>query len=68
MERWGQYFKPAGMNQVTGDPNTTKTVAKASDDESFDEPAPSKQESSTASSTSSSKAEDILAMIRNRQK
>ena len=22
MDRWGQYFKPAGMGQATGDPNS----------------------------------------------
>lgn len=27
MERWGQYFKPAGMSQATGDPVRTPTPA-----------------------------------------
>jgi hypothetical protein len=75
MERWGQYFKPAGMGQATGDP-----VAKSSSrvsapvDDSDDEPAPvasapaAKAEASAPTSESASRAQDILAMIRNRQK
>lgn len=74
MDRWGQYFKPAGMSSATGDPNTAKTSVK-SDDEYDDEPAPAakaapapapKQEEKTES-TGGSRAEDILAMIRNRK-
>ncbi len=79
MERWGQYFKPAGMSQSTGDPNkasTPKASAPAGDDYD-DEPAPvakavpatateTKAETTTASGDS--RAQDILAMIRNRQK
>ena len=76
MERWGQYFKPAGMSQNTGDPQKTSaprtapapaashdeddtpaTVAKAA-------PAPTASESAGGDS----RAQDILAMIRNRQK
>ena len=76
MERWGQYFKPSGMSQATGDPMATpKTPAPSSkpsiseDDPPFDvdTPSASKKESAPAS-TGASKAEDILAMIRNRQK
>src|SRR6056300_156481 len=26
MERWGQYFKPAGMSQATGDPNVASST------------------------------------------
>lgn len=75
MDRWGQYFKPAGMGQATGDPNVPSIAAKsasASDDD--DEPAVSspapapKPEASAANSESASRAQDILAMIRNRQK
>jgi len=45
-EAWGQYFRPAGMGQVTGDPN----------------------KATSAPANGSGRAEDILAMIRNRQK
>jgi hypothetical protein len=76
MERWGQYFKPAGMGQATGDPQkpaTPKASAPAVDD--FDDepapvtkatPAPAPKAEATAGGDS--RAQDILAMIRNRQK
>ena len=76
MERWGQYFKPAGMSQNTGDPN--KTVAKSAPastvDEIDDEPAPVAKATTApapkaeAAAGGDSRAQDILAMIRNRQK
>jgi hypothetical protein len=78
MDRWGQYFKPAGMSSATGDPNTVKAAPKAApvvadDDEAPWEqpaakaaPAPKAEESKPAAG--GSKAEDILAMIRNRNK
>ena len=76
MERWGQYFKPAGMSQNTGDPqkaSTPKSSAPASDDYD-DEPAPVAKAApapapkAEASEGGDSRAQDILAMIRNRQK
>jgi hypothetical protein len=75
MDKWGQYFKPAGMSQQTGDP-VAKAKPVAAEEEYDDEPAPvvktapaveSKQEAK-AETTSGSRAEDILAMIRNRNK
>ena len=72
MDRWGQYFKPAGMSQSTGDPNRPAAVAvPVADVEDFEEPkstVSTKQDSVTSTSSGSSKAEDILAMIRNRPK
>ena len=76
MERWGQYFKPAGMGAATGDPNkpaaaTSVPVAAApaveEDDPPFtpDTPAPKAE---AAPAAAGGRAEDILAMIRNRQK
>jgi len=75
MDRWGQYFKPAGMGQATGDP-VAKTVARSApvDEEGDDEPAPAakapaaKAEASSTTGESASRAQDILAMIRSRQK
>jgi hypothetical protein len=78
MDRWGQYFKPAGMGAATGDPhrataNTSTPAAKASE-EYDDEPAPVAQAAPTAQTAEpagdagASRAQDILAMIRNRQK
>jgi hypothetical protein len=79
MERWGQYFKPAGMSQNTGDPNKTAAPkaapAPAASDDYDDEPAPRATAPAAApkaeaaeSSGGDSRAQDILAMIRNRQK
>jgi len=75
MERWGQYFKPAGMSQNTGDPvkSTPKVSAPVDDDIDPDDapvakstPAPAPN--AEASAGGDSRAQDILAMIRNRQK
>jgi hypothetical protein len=82
MERWGQYFKPAGMGgsgQATGSAPRATPAAVSSpvseDDAPFKsaEPAPAEQvaEAAPAASTggeASARAQDILAMIRNRQK
>ena len=75
MERWGQYFKPAGMSQNTGDPvkQTPKASAPVAHDDEEDAPAPvakaaPKAETTTETASGDSRAQDILAMIRNRQK
>jgi hypothetical protein len=74
MERWGQYFKPAGMGQATGDPNktTSRAAAPAADEEDapFDAaPAtPAAAPAAAPAAEGASRAQDILAMIRNRQK
>ena len=76
MDRWGQYFKPAGMSQSTGDPVKSTPKASAPADDSYDdeEPAQTKvvPEAATAPKAETaggdSRAQDILAMIRNRQK
>jgi hypothetical protein len=71
-DAWGQYFRPAGMSAATGDPN--KGTSVADHDVDPDEapakasaPAP-KAETASAPASGSGRAEDILAMIRNRQK
>lgn len=75
MERWGQYFKPAGMSQNTGDPQKAATpkAAPAVQDDEDDTPAPAARPAPAAEATDApaggdSRAQDILAMIRNRQK
>jgi hypothetical protein len=76
MERWGQYFKPAGMSQNTGDPNKSapKASAPAPHDDADEEPAPVAKAAPVATApkadaaSGDSRAQDILAMIRNRQK
>jgi len=71
MDRWGQYFKPAGMGAATGDPN--KQAAAPAEDVD-DEPAPvakaapAPAAAPAANNDGNSRAQDILAMIRNRQK
>jgi hypothetical protein len=75
-ERWGQYFRASGMSSATGDPNAAKakaaaaTAPAASSDDYDDEPAPvaSAPKQDTASATTGGRADDILAMIRNRNK
>ena len=69
MDRWGQYFKPAGMGSATGDPNKSVAKTAVSIDEVDDEPAPiSKPAAAPAAPTeSASRAQDILAKIRARQ-
>ena len=70
MERWGQYFKPAGMAQVTGDPVKASPKAAVSVEEDYDdEPAtiaPVKDVNVANAASGDSRAQDILAMIRNR--
>lgn len=85
-ERWGAYYKPAGLNtgSASNDDDTAAPAAKAApapaakavpaaalaeDDAPFetdDAPTPSAPVAKPAASTQ--RAEDILAMIRNRQK
>jgi hypothetical protein len=82
LERWGQYFKPAGLGQATGDPTakaaprvTAAPVAAPApapaveEDAPWEEPAASAPKAAPAAGgESASRAQDILAMIRNRQK
>ena len=78
MEGWGQYFKPAGMSQNTGDPQkpaTPKAAPAASHDDEDDIPVPVAKATPAPSAPKAeapaggdSRAQDILAMIRNRQK
>jgi len=81
MERWGQYFKPAGMGQATGDPHKAAPAAASSahsDDDAYEveltpvAPAAGVNLADAAAPAAggegASRAQDILAMIRNRQK
>lgn len=72
MERWGQYFKPAGMSQATGDPVARRNDAEVSeDDEPAAAPAPvaasAPKAAAAPAAEGNSRAQDILAMIRSRQ-
>jgi hypothetical protein len=77
-DRWGQYFRPAGMAQRTGDPNTptASTPAPAAqpapaveDDVPFksNEEVAAESAPAAAPASDSGNAQDILAMIRARQ-
>jgi hypothetical protein len=81
LERWGQYFKPAGLGSATGDPvGRSSTPAPAArqtpvaapaddfDDEPVAKAAPAAAPSAPAGDGNASRAQDILAMIRNRNK
>ena len=73
MDKWGQYFKPAGMSQNTGDPNKAKASAPAAAPAPVAEaapvatPAPVAEAAPAEGGDSANRAQDILAMIRNRQ-
>jgi len=72
MERWGQYFKPAGLGQATGDPVARRSddVPAGEDDEpAVAAPAPKAEAApaTAAAGANNSRAQDILAMIRSRQ-
>src|SRR6056300_983365 len=80
-ERFGQYFRPAGMAARTGDPNvsstngtaTSRTEAPAATPAPAVETAPAPQAEATPAPAAepapaeSGNAQDILAMIRSRQ-
>jgi hypothetical protein len=77
-DRWGNYYKPRGVTIVSAESATpvAQTAAPAPADEEF-ESAPVVAEAAPAAPTApvatppaggTARAEDILAMIRNRQK
>jgi hypothetical protein len=78
MERWGQYFRPAGMQAPSGaaaaDADEDVPVAKAAPaakapaDNFDDEDTPVATVPVSKPAEGNKKAEDILAMIRARQK
>ena len=73
MDRWGQYFRPAGMSQRTGDPvapaasTPAPAPAAAPVAETAPEPAATPAPVAEAAPAEGGNAQDILAMIRNRQ-
>jgi hypothetical protein len=77
-ERWGQYFRPAGVNAPAGsgtastDENTPAPAARPAPAavSSFDDEddAPAAASAPVQAKPTTQKAEDILAMIRSRQK
>jgi gp32 DNA binding protein like len=81
IDRWGQYYKPSGYNAPAGGDKSASSASKAApaptptpaeeDDAPFETAAsaPAKSaEPAEEGASASSRAQDILAMIRNRQK
>ncbi len=79
MDRWGQYFKPAGYNGGASNASVAKAtpavvtpspspVESEDEDPPFETTKPAVAKESANSGEASSRAADILAMIRNRQK
>ena len=78
-ERFGQYFRPAGMAARTGDPNvssTNGTATSRTEEPKAETPAPAVETAPqpkaetpapAADPAGDGKAQDILAMIRSRQ-
>jgi hypothetical protein len=74
-ERWGQYFRPAGVTASAGAvavdedaPAPAARPAPAAASSFDDEDAPATASAPVAAKPTTQKAEDILAMIRSRQK
>ena len=83
-ERFGAYYRPAGVSAPQGSTKTTSSptatsspapvvttqpVAETTTEEvSTPEPKPATKAKATVETTSAKKADDILAMIRERQK
>jgi homogentisate 1,2-dioxygenase len=72
---WGAYYKPYGLDTPNAAPKAESAEAPAPvtassfvGDQEEDTPAPTAPVATPAVTPSSQKAEDILAMIRNRQK
>jgi len=77
MERWGQYYKPSGAGAATGDPVATSAVTRTAapvatsapaDNEPVEAEKPKATPVESGSAGGDNRAQDILAMIRNRQK
>jgi len=71
MDKFGQYFRPAGMSQATGDPVANATPAPQPVAESAPaptaEPTPTPAPEAAPAPEANSRAQDILAQIRSRQ-
>jgi hypothetical protein len=71
MERWGQYFKPNGYNKPASaatTPSPASTASAVDEEDEAPKPTPKVESAPAPSTEAGSKAQDILAMIRNRQK
>jgi hypothetical protein len=68
MDRWGQYFRPAGVGSKTGDPVPPQaTTPEPDEDTVVSKPAASAPAPKAEVKPAAGNAQDILAMIRSRQ-
>ena len=72
-ERWGQYYRPSGVAAPAGAsaesaPATSESTVTTSAASSFDDEEPAVASAPVEAKPSTDKAQDILAMIRARQK
>ena len=71
MDRWGQYFRPAGMAQRTGDPQKAASPQATATSQSAPvaeaAPVATPEPTPAAPAATGGDASDILAMIRSRQ-
>jgi hypothetical protein len=70
-DRWGQYFKPAGLNQATGNPAGLESIPVQSVIETihvaeYAAPVVSTPAAEPTTASNDNRAQDILAMIRSR--
>jgi hypothetical protein len=73
VERWGQYFRPAGVTAPAGSATesastATPTAPAPAVEDAFGDEEPAVVSAPVAAKPTTQKAEDILAMIRSRQK
>jgi hypothetical protein len=66
-DQWSQYFRPAGMSAMTGDPNASSSVQTTTIVETKEETVTISEPVVAETSTGVDNAKDILAMIRARQ-
>jgi hypothetical protein len=72
VERWGQYYKPAGLATPSGSSANAKAAVADTVDEAPFETAPAAkaevvEKAAESGNDSSKRAADIIAMIRKRQ-
>jgi len=68
MDRWGQYFRPAGVGSKTGDPVPPQaTTPEPDEDTVVSKPVASAPAPKAEAKPAAGNAQDILAMIRSRQ-
>ena len=73
-EKWGQYYRPSGLNMDSGDSRTSRDMVRDEEDTQVEVKAAKRvsvpstpvEQDDEPSDTGSSRADEILAMIRNR--